>query len=82
MWRAHLSGMKTQKQSARSDRSSTARDRDRRVRVVPERRAEADIDKLVALVLDITEARYAAYQRCEPDPFGLPPPAESRDEGD
>lgn len=39
------------------------------------RRAKPDIGKLVEWVLNITEARWEAYRAGEPDPYGLPMPA-------
>jgi hypothetical protein len=33
-----------------------------------------DVDKLVALVLDIAETRHAAWRQGRPDPYGLPHP--------
>jgi hypothetical protein len=38
------------------------------------RRAEPDMGMLVEWVLNITQNRYDAYQRGEPDPYGLPAP--------
>ena len=39
------------------------------------RRAEPDITKLVEWVLNITQARWDAYRAGDPDPYGLPTPA-------
>ena len=39
------------------------------------RRAEPDVTKLVEWVLNITQARWDAYRAGEPDPYGLPIPA-------
>lgn len=39
------------------------------------RRAEPDVGKLVEWVLNITQARYDAYCDGQPDPYGLPTPA-------
>lgn len=39
------------------------------------RRAEPDMSKLVEWVLNITQARWDAYRAGEPDPYGLPMPA-------
>ncbi len=39
------------------------------------RRAEPDMGKLVEWVLNITQARWEAYRAGEPDPYGLPTPA-------
>lgn len=38
------------------------------------RRAEPDAGKLLEWVLNITQTRYDAYRRGEPDPYGLPAP--------
>jgi hypothetical protein len=45
-----------------------------RERVIAERLIAPDVDRLVALVLDIADARHTAWRRGEPDPFGLPLP--------
>ena len=39
------------------------------------RRAEPDVGKLVQWVLSITQTRYDAYRDGQPDPYGLPAPA-------
>lgn len=44
-----------------------------RLRVM--RRAEPDVAKLVQWVLNITQTRYDAYRNGQPDPYGLPIPA-------
>ena len=44
-----------------------------RLRVI--RRAEPDVAKLVQWVLNITQSRYDAYLNGQPDPYGLPVPA-------
>lgn len=44
-----------------------------RLRVI--HRAEPDVGKLVQWVLNITQTRYDAYQDGQPDPYGLPVPA-------
>ncbi len=39
------------------------------------RRAEPDVSKLVHWVLSIPQTRYDAYRDGQPDPYGLPVPA-------
>lgn len=39
------------------------------------RREHPDLGKLLEWVLNIAEARHRAWQRGEPDPYGLPQPA-------
>lgn len=39
------------------------------------RRAEPDMGKLVEWVLNITQARWETYRAGQPDPYGLPMPA-------
>lgn len=49
-------------------------ERDLRLRVT--RREHPDLGKLIDWVLNIAEARHQAWQRGEPDPYGLPLPNE------
>jgi hypothetical protein len=71
--------------TTRARRRRTRPEPDRTVRVVATRRAEeglpVDVNRLVALVLDIAEARYVAHQAGRSDPFGLPTPASVRGSG-
>lgn len=64
-------------QRAAQDRGAldrgTAHDPVLRLRVI--RRAEPDVGKLVQWVLNITQTRYDAYLDGQPDPYGLPVPA-------
>lgn len=46
----------------------------RNLRLRVTRRDEPDLALLVALVLNIAEARHRAFQNGAPDPYGLPPP--------
>jgi hypothetical protein len=48
--------------------------------VLAERLATPDVNRLVALVLDVAEARHHAWRRGELDPFGLPLPSVLADE--
>lgn len=46
------------------------------------RREHPDVGKLVEWVLNIAETRHRAWQRGEPDPYSLPPPAGLASDGD
>jgi hypothetical protein len=71
---AHLSGMNLRYVSAGIAATGTDPSTGRRERVWAELRDTPDVSRVVAWVLDVAEVRYAAWQRGEPDPFGLPLP--------
>ena len=54
---------------------STRAGNDPALRLRAIRRAEPDVGKLVQWVLNITQTRYDAYCNGDPDPYGLPVPA-------
>lgn len=58
---------------AAQDRGVLGADPVLRLRAI--RHAEPDVGKLVEWVLNITQARWGAYRAGEPDPYGLPVPA-------